>query len=65
MAFATKYKASKVLIGVFIATVFNHALAVGVGNYITRFDSAQGWIQGIASLSFIFFRIMDDTWRQT
>lgn len=55
MAFATKYKASKVMIGVFIATVFNHALAVAVGNYITRFDSAQMWIQGIASLSFIFF----------
>lgn len=55
MAFATKYKASKVLIGVFIATVLNHAVAVAVGNYITRFDSAQVWIQGIASLSFIFF----------
>lgn len=55
MAFATKFKASKVLIGVFIATVFNHALAVAVGNYITRFEAAQIWIQGIASLSFIFF----------
>lgn len=55
MAFATKYKASKVLIGVFIATVFNHALAVAVGNYITRWQGAQVWIQGIAALSFIFF----------
>lgn len=55
MAFATKYKASKVMIGVFIATIFNHALAVFVGNYLTRFDSAQVWIQGIASLSFILF----------
>jgi len=55
MAFATKYKASKVLIGVFLATVLNHALAVAVGNYITQFESAQVWIQGIASLSFIFF----------
>lgn len=55
MAFATKYKASKVLIGVFIATVFNHALAVAIGNYVTRFDTLQIWIQGIASLSFIFF----------
>lgn len=55
MAFATKYKASKVLIGVLIATTLNHALAVAVGNYITRFDSAQIWIQGIASLSFVFF----------
>lgn len=55
MAFATKYKASKVMAGVLIATVFNHALAVAAGNYITRFESAQIWIQGIASLSFIFF----------
>lgn len=55
MAFATKYKASKVLIGVFLATVFNHALAVAVGNYITRFHSVQVWIQGLAALSFIFF----------
>jgi putative Ca2+/H+ antiporter (TMEM165/GDT1 family) len=55
MAFATKYKASKVMIGVLIATVFNHALAVAVGNYITRFESAQVWIQGIAALSFILF----------
>ena len=55
MAFATKYQAGKVMLGVFIATVFNHALAVAVGNYITRFDGAQIWIQGIASLSFIFF----------
>jgi putative Ca2+/H+ antiporter (TMEM165/GDT1 family) len=55
MAFASKYKASKVLIGVFIATVFNHALAVAAGNYITRWEGAQVWIQGIAALSFIFF----------
>ncbi|MCX8130953.1 MAG: TMEM165/GDT1 family protein [Clostridia bacterium] len=55
MAFATRYKASKVLIGVFIATVFNHALAVAVGNFITRFHSIEIWIQGVAALSFIFF----------
>lgn len=55
MAFATKYQASKVMVGVFLATIFNHALAVAVGNYVTRFDSAQVWIQGVASLSFIFF----------
>ncbi|HWQ78808.1 MAG TPA: TMEM165/GDT1 family protein [Anaerovoracaceae bacterium] len=30
MAFATKYKASKVMIGVLIATILNHALAVAV-----------------------------------
>lgn len=55
MAFATKYKASKVLIGVFIATVLNHALAVALGNFITRYQGISLWIQIIASLSFIFF----------
>ncbi|HIU64760.1 MAG TPA: TMEM165/GDT1 family protein [Candidatus Avacidaminococcus intestinavium] len=55
MAFATKYRASKVMIGVFLATILNHALAVAVGTYITKFESAEVWIQGIASLSFIFF----------
>jgi putative Ca2+/H+ antiporter (TMEM165/GDT1 family) len=55
MAFATKYKATKVLIGVFIATVLNHALAVALGNYLTRFKGSEAWIQGLASLSFIFF----------
>lgn len=55
MAFATKYKASKVLIGVFIATVLNHALAVAVGNMLTKYSGLDVWIQGIASLSFILF----------
>ena len=55
MAFATKYQASKVMLGVFFATVLNHALAVAVGNYITTFEAGQAWIQGLASLSFIFF----------
>ena len=55
MAFATRIKASKVLIGVFLATVLNHALAVAVGNLITRFATIEVWIQGIAALSFIFF----------
>ena len=55
MAFATKYKASKVLLGVFLATMLNHALAVAIGTYLTKFEGADIWIQGIASLSFIFF----------
>lgn len=55
MAFATRFSAVKVLIGVFIATVLNHALAVAAGTLVTRFEGAQTWIQGIAALSFIFF----------
>ena len=55
MAFATKYKASKVLLGVFFATILNHALAVLAGNLIAQIESIQVLIQCIASLSFIFF----------
>jgi putative Ca2+/H+ antiporter (TMEM165/GDT1 family) len=55
MAFAAKFKTSKVLIGVFIATVINHGLAVAAGHVITRFGSIQLIIQCLASLSFIFF----------
>jgi putative Ca2+/H+ antiporter (TMEM165/GDT1 family) len=55
MAFATKYKVSKVLIGVFIATVLNHGLAVAFGNIIARNQSLEVWVQSIASLSFILF----------
>lgn len=55
MAFATKYKAAKVLLGVFLATVLNHALAVAAGSIIARFQSLEVWVQGIAALSFIFF----------
>jgi len=34
MAMASKYKAKQVLIGVFVATILNHALAVAVGSYL-------------------------------
>ncbi|GHV31806.1 UPF0016 family membrane protein [Clostridia bacterium] len=55
MAFATKYSAAKVLFGVFIATILNHALAVAVGTFVAGFDGIQNWIQLLAALSFIFF----------
>ncbi len=57
MAFATKYKALKVMTGVFIATVLNHALAVALGSVISRFDALNLWIQIIASASFLFFAL--------
>jgi Ca2+/H+ antiporter, TMEM165/GDT1 family len=55
MAFATRFRFMHVLSGVFFATVANHALAVAAGNYLTRFQSAEGWIQGFAACSFILF----------
>mgnify|MGYP000906044169 CR=1 FL=1 len=57
MAFATRYKASKVLLGVLLATLLNHGLAVAVGTLLAGFASIQAWIQGLASLSFVFFAL--------
>ena len=54
MAFATRYKATTVLWAVFWATLFNHLLAVVVGNYLTNFIPIQ-YIQVAAAVSFILF----------
>jgi Ca2+/H+ antiporter, TMEM165/GDT1 family len=55
MAFATRYKPAKVLVGVFIATVLNHALAVAAGSLLARYNVLGPWIQLAASVSFILF----------
>lgn len=54
MVFACRYKASTVLWGVFVATAFNHLLAVLAGNYLTQFVPIQ-YIQIAAAASFILF----------
>jgi Ca2+/H+ antiporter, TMEM165/GDT1 family len=54
MAFATRFSPYKVLIGVFLATILNHALAVLAGHYLTVFIPVE-IISLIASFSFIFF----------
>ena len=54
MAFATRFRASVVLWGVFAATAVNHLLAVAVGNYLTKFIPMQH-IQLAAAASFILF----------
>jgi putative Ca2+/H+ antiporter (TMEM165/GDT1 family) len=54
MAFAARYKARTVMLGVFAATVLNHFLAVLVGNYLTNILPMQ-YIQIAASVSFILF----------
>lgn len=54
MAFATRFKASHVLIGVFVATIFNHALAVLLGRFLSTAIPLD-LITTIAALSFIFF----------
>ncbi len=55
MAFATRFKTGKVLLGVFVATILNHALAVAVGSLLSKVPGLDVWIQGVAALSFIFF----------
>ena len=54
MAFATRYKASVVLWGVFVATVLNHFMAVSLGSYLTKFIPIH-FIQIVAAFSFILF----------
>jgi putative Ca2+/H+ antiporter (TMEM165/GDT1 family) len=56
MAFATRYRADKVLLAVFLATVINHALAVVTGHFLSKvipFDI----ISFAAALSFVGFGI--------
>ena len=55
MAFATRYKPFKVLLGVLIATLLNHALAVALGALLAGYEMIQNWIQLVAGLSFLFF----------
>lgn len=54
MAFATRYKASIVMWGVFAATVLNHFLAVLAGNYLTNLVPIH-YVQIAAAASFILF----------
>ncbi|HWI54732.1 MAG TPA: TMEM165/GDT1 family protein [Desulfobacteria bacterium] len=54
MAFATRFKAKDVLIGVFLATVLNHGLAVAVGEMLTA-RIPVSYIQVAAAVSFIGF----------
>lgn len=54
MAMASKYKAKQVLIGVFIATIFNHALAVAVGSYLSALIPMDT-VKIVAAISFLIF----------
>jgi putative Ca2+/H+ antiporter (TMEM165/GDT1 family) len=54
MAFATRYRASTVMWGVFAATVLNHFLAVLAGNYLTDLMPIH-CVQIAAAASFILF----------
>lgn len=58
MCFASRYKASKVLLGVLLATILNHAAAVAAGYLLKSLLSQYSTIiQIVASLSFIGFAL--------
>lgn len=56
MAFATKYDVKKVLIGIFIGALLNHAIAVGLGNLFSQVIPVN-IISIIAGFAFILFAL--------
>lgn len=56
MAFATKFPVKKVLIGIFLGSLFNHGLAVALGSYISNFIPVET-IQIIAGFAFVGFSL--------
>lgn len=55
MAFATRYRFSKVMLGVLIATLLNHGLAVAAGSLLASIPGWQKWVQLTAAALFVFF----------
>jgi putative Ca2+/H+ antiporter (TMEM165/GDT1 family) len=55
MAFAAKYHVAKVFIGIFLAILLNHGIAVAVGAFIVGFEAVRVIIQFAAALAFIIF----------
>ncbi|MBF8983226.1 TMEM165/GDT1 family protein [Lutibacter sp. B2] len=56
MAFATQFKIHQVLLGIFIGSLLNHGIAVGVGSYISDIIPI-GAIQIVAGFLFIGFAL--------
>jgi putative Ca2+/H+ antiporter (TMEM165/GDT1 family) len=54
MGMASRYKASHVMLGVLIATILNHGLAVLVGSYLSTI-LPMGIISTLAGISFLLF----------
>lgn len=54
MAMASKYKVKEVMIGVFVATVLNHALAVALGSYLSSIIPMDV-VKIVAAVSFLVF----------
>lgn len=54
MAMASKYRAKQVMLGVLVATVLNHALAVAVGSYLSSVIPMNA-IKLVAAIAFLIF----------
>lgn len=54
LAFAARYPARSVLAGVFVATVANHALAVGLGSWLAAAADVSV-VRSLAAASFVLF----------
>jgi Ca2+/H+ antiporter, TMEM165/GDT1 family len=54
MAMVSKYRAKQVLMGVFIATILNHALAVAAGSYLSSFIP-MNVVKIVAAVAFLAF----------
>lgn len=54
MAMASKFKARQVMLGVLVATIFNHALAVALGSYLSAVIPMDT-IKIVAAISFLIF----------
>lgn len=54
MAMASKYKVGQVMLGVLIATIFNHALAVLAGTYLSSVIPMQT-VELVAAVAFLAF----------
>lgn len=63
MAFATKYPWKKVMLGILVATILNHFVAIVAGIYLNTFVP-KNVIEIIASIAFVvfgFWILKDDT----
>jgi putative Ca2+/H+ antiporter (TMEM165/GDT1 family) len=54
MAMASKYRAGQVMLGVFVATVLNHALAVALGSYLSSVIPMD-IVKIVAGIAFLLF----------
>ena len=57
MTFATQYKKRDVLLGVTIAAILNHGLAIVLGRYLSQVIP-MNFIQILAGLVFVVFGLM-------